>query len=494
MLSRSELFNKFVDPRRNIFDECGFPETHQISAETYREFYDRDSVASRIVDILPDECWKSTPSIFENEDVDITTPFEEAWNELGKSLRSEESFYQDEEGNPVFEYLHRLDRVSGIGTFGVLLIGLNDGKELHEEADMSGNVEAEIIYLRAFDESNAEIVTYETDRENARYGHPVEYNLTFNDPKDQTQDATAVGLENINLKVHWTRVIHVADNLVNSEIFGQPRMLPVFNNLFTLRKLYGGSGEMYWRGAFPGLSFETHPQLGPDATLPDNANDVVEKYMTGLQRYLMFTGMSVKSLAPQVVDPTPQIKCQIEAVCIKYGIPIRIFVGSERGELASSQDAVAWNDRLRSRQSSHITPRIIVPFVDRLILLGVLPRPSGYSVTWPDLDALSEAEEADVALKRTEALAKYIQGDVRTIIEPLDYLTRFLKFTDDEAEAMIESVMELLRDENPDADTDKIHAGKEPVTEEEPEIPGPIKVREGEKLVTPPGSPFEGAN
>ena len=148
-----------------------------------------------------------------------------------------------------------------------------------------------------------------------------------------------------------------------------------------LDKLYAGSAEMYWRGAFFGLAFETHPQLGPDAEIDEDAiKNTMEQYMNGLQRYFGLEGMSAKSIAPQVVEPNKQIEAQLDAVCIELGIPKRVFMGSERGELASSQDADTWNDRLKDRQDNVVTPNIVIPFVNRLISLGILPKPEGYQV------------------------------------------------------------------------------------------------------------------
>ena len=212
---------------------------------------------------------------------------------------------------------------------------------------------------------------------------------------------------------------------------------------------------MYWRGAFPGLSIETHPQLGGDVTIDSDAiKGAMENYQNGLQRYFALMGMTAKSLAPQVVDPTPQIRAQLEAICIRLGIPLRVFLGSERGELASSQDKDTWNTRLTDRQINYVSPRIIIPFVDRMIHLGVLPQPSeemGYSIRWPSLDSLTPLEEATVAFQITDALAKYTAGGVDTMIEPHNYMTRVLGFTDDEAEEILqateEHVMELEEDE-----------------------------------------------
>ena len=163
-----------------------------------------------------------------------------------------------------------------------------------------------------------------------------------------------------------------------------------------------------------------------------------------LQRWARLTGMSARPVAPTVVDPTPHINTQIEAICILIGVPKRVFMGSERGELASSQDAGMWNGRLKQRQQRYLTPRVIVPFIDRLILLGVLPEPGedGYRVSWPELEALSDKEQADIAKLRTEAFASYIAGNVENLILPLEYLTRIHNFDKEEVQAILEAVLE----------------------------------------------------
>jgi len=169
-------------------------------------------------------------------------------------------------------------------------------------------------------------------------------------------------------------------------------MRPVLNRLLDLQKIYGASAEGYWQAAFTGLSLETHPQLGGDVTI--DASDVrnqLENYVNSLQRYLALTGMSAHTLAPTVSDPSSQIDKHIEAICIQLGIPKRVFMGSERGELASSQDDASWNDRLKQRQNGYLTPRVIVPFVDRLISVGVLPEPDYVAPPEPEEDEFGEA-------------------------------------------------------------------------------------------------------
>ena len=278
------------------------------------------------------------------------------------------------------------------------------------------------------------------DKSSPRNGRPEEYHITLSDPDEDATDSVGTMLGDID--VHWSRVIHIADMLGSSELFAVPRLRPVLNNVLNLRKLYGGSAEMYWQGAFPGLGFVTHPQLGTDVTVDQSSlRSAMTNYSAGLQRYVQATGMDIKSLAPQVVDPSKQIDVQLEAICIKLAIPKRIFLGSERGELSSSQDSSTWNTRIKHRQSMYLTPRVIVPFIDRLINLGILPEPKdGYSVDWPEIEQQDEVKKADVSLKKTQALTTYVQGSGENLIHPKDYLVRVLGMSSEEADEVIKSI------------------------------------------------------
>ena len=430
MSARSELFRRLFDPRRDIDDECGYPRDG-LSAQDYYALFDRDPIANRVVEVYPKESWQVQPEVYEDESPKSATEFEEVWDGLGRHL-NQGSYYQDEAGGPIWEMLLRADILSGIGQYGAVFLGLDDGQELSQPAKQA----KKLLFAHVLPESLAIITSWESDRTNPRYGQPAMYQVTLGDPYQQWTGIVAS--QSVTTNVHWSRIVHIADNLTSNKWLGTPRMRPVLNRLLDLRKLYGGSAEMYWKGAFPGYVLSSHPQLGGDvAADTDKMRDMMENYMNGLQRYVALMGFSMQGLAPQVVDPTSQIAVQLEAVCIKLGIPKRVFIGSERGELASGQDDAAWNDRLKLRQKYHITPRVIVPFVDRLIHLGILPTPKGYSVFWPDLASQTDQEKANVAATKTNAAAQYIAGNVEALIPPLEYLTEIFGMTDERAEAIL---------------------------------------------------------
>jgi hypothetical protein len=454
------------DGRRDIDAECGHPQ-QPVDPVVYQDLFDRDAIASRVVKIFPRECWQGQPGVYEDEAADTQSAFEQAWDALGMSLRGEKSKYQDEEGSPLWEYLCRADVLSGIGRYGVILLGLDDGKELSEPVDgvqelgtmpvgkgeprpagaqrykFNNNAAAKtkkLLYVRVFPESLAPVTRWEANEGSPRFGQPVMYQITFNDPRNMT---AGEGQNTGSRAVHWTRVIHVADGLESSEWLGTPRMQHVLNRILDLKKLYGGSAEMYWLGALPGISFETDLANGGQTNIDwASVKDSVEGYINGLKRYMGLDGVTAKTLSPQVVDPGAQIEAQLDAICIEIDVPKRIFVGSERGQLASSQDERAWRNRVKARQAYYITPRIIAPFVDRLVMFGVLPEPKGYSVEWPDNNTQTGQEKATVAVTRATAIDLYTKGASSSIMAPMDFYTREMGYDEEEATAILEAATE----------------------------------------------------
>lgn len=522
--TRYDLFRQFIDPKRDIDRECGYPQDSELQAMFYRQMYQRHAPAERVCQLMPKQCWQVAPSVFEEEESSTESPFEKDWKDLGRQLSGTRSWYKDESGSMIWHYLCKADVLSGIGHYGVILIGLDDGLPLDMPAEganqqpdgsyldakagkpvplqtmygpalgteaMYGGIgfspgmfpdrlgydfspgngtgippkpvpllgtglkqtkagtdrKRRLLFLRCFDEAMAPIMAWENDPYNPRYGQPLYYNINFYDP---SQPMSGIGLPNVIRRVHWSRIVHIALTGDDpSEVFAKPQQRPVINELMNLKKLYGGSGEMYWRGAFPGISLETHPQLGPNVKPnTDSIRQMMTSYGEGLQRYLMLAGMTAKSLAPQVTDPKSFIDVQIGSICIEKGCPVRIFMGSERGELASGQDDGQWNDTVRHSQYFERTPKVLVPLIDRLIAVGVLTEPEGYGCEWPGLDSLSEKDKAQVALTKTQAISVYASTGVEAIIAPLEFLTNILGMEDEEAQAILTATKKAQEEED----------------------------------------------
>lgn len=475
--TRIDYFRRMLDPRRDIDAECGFPKGELLAVD-YQEMYDYDAIANRVVEVLPREMWQITPLVYEKEEGKVATEFEQRFDEIGAQLLGMESYYNEEEGSSFWDLCLQADINCGIGKFGIFLLGIDDGLDYRQPVDginpddvvgmysagqgqyydylgYSGSVQQpnyastpkmkrstkphKLLFMRVYPESLVQITKYESRMSSPRFGRPVEYLLTFNDPR---QSMTGIGLPMGTLQVHWTRVVHIVDNPTANPVIGMPRMQPVRKQILSLMKLYGGSGEMYWKGAFPGIHLGSQEGLGGQARYnKGKMRDMLEQYFNGLQRYMVTTGFNASMLSPTVVDPAGFIDVQIQGICIKIPCPQRVFLGSERGELASTEDDAKWNDVLRARMRHHGTPRVLCPLVNRLIWLDVLPEPKdGYKVHWPDLDSQTDAEKANIASTRAMAMATYVgpSGNVGSLISPTGFLTHEMGFDEDEAEALLE--------------------------------------------------------
>lgn len=432
MTSRVAWLQKLLDPRRNIDQECGHP--CDIDVEDYRRAFKRGDIATRVVTIFPEESWKESPIIVEDDKGDETA-FEKAWDDLQKK-------------HNIYSTLTRADVLSGIGRFGVILLGLDDGLTMDQPivginedgttVEGATPTERKLLYLRPFDESLILVVMLQQDPLNPRYGLPLFYDLKFTDTI-LGQDASTK-----RLRVHWSRVIHVADNRMSSDVFGLPRLERVFNRYLDLMKVAGGSGEMFWKGGFPGLSLEAITDAeGQAAEIDPVATKAqIEDYMNGLQRYIATVGLTVKSLTPQVADPRPHVDIQVRLIAMSLGIPWRIFMGSEAAQLASEQDSGAWNARIKRRREDYLGPLLIRVFIDRLIACGVLPTPlkdGTYVVEWPDLNTPSDKDKAAVTAQRTQALTQYVSTGADALMPPFHFFTLVMGMTDDEANAVIDA-------------------------------------------------------
>ena len=417
---------------RNVYTALGYPT--DINYADYKGKYDRQDISKRIIDAYPDATWRGEPKIFEVEDADKKTEFETKIDEIVARIN-------------LFHYFNRVDKLAGIGQYAVLYLGYQGGDE-----DLAKDVgkATGLLYVQPYSESNASIKTLVTDKTDARYGKPETYELkTSNVIKDAKLTASAPG----TITVHWSRIVHVAEGLLESDIYGTPRLKAVYNRLMNMQLLSGGSAEMFWRGAFPGLALEMDAETKLSPQDEDDLEDEIEAYVHKLNRYLRLKGVEAKSLAPQISDPKAHIDVQLLLISGATGIPVRILTGAERGELASTQDKENWNDRVDERRINFAEPMIILQFISLLQRAGVLPmlpQEIRVSVSWPAIDVQSAKERADVALSFARALQAYVRDGGSEIMQPIDFFTKVMGFTDEESLMMVDAIGEMQVDEDED--------------------------------------------
>lgn len=435
---------------RDYDREFKFPKF--ISKEMYKHLYDRNAVANRVVTLYPQACWLSDPIVYDYEKPQ-ESEFEKAWKALAKK-------------HNLYTFLKRADILSGIGAYGVILLGIDDRKPLHEPVEgVTHDTENlkqgkhKLLYLNVFPHTQVTIKKFDSDVTSPRYGQPEMYTITFA-AMENTSELESGQLGTREQNVHWTRIIHVADNRESSETFGVPRLQVVFNAVLSHLKITGASGEMFYWGAMPGLAIESTDKDGTGGKFDvESTMQQLDYYFNGMQRFIGLDNAHANSLSPQAIDPGPHARIQLEDICIFLGCPLRVFMGSEAGHLASDQDQESWNNNVMERENKYVGPLMVRPLAYRLVQIGALPVPKDntFTIDWPDLNTDTESERADVLVKRTQAYSTYANGRLPEVIPPQQYMTVMDSMDEEEARGIIAAAAALNaehEDEHDDNDPD----------------------------------------
>lgn len=392
---------------RQLWAQFGYPQT--ITPESYFSFYERDAIASRIIRAFPAATWREAPIL---------------WDEKGNSPEKmkdgkanatyspfAEAFAKLVEEFGLLHKLERADRLSGIAHYGALFLGFSDTADVSQPVGRG----AKLLYLAPYGEIGAQIASFETNPADARFGLPKAYNL-----RSTSVDGRQVPSAQVT-NVHPSRIIHIAEFLDDDEVYGQPRLKPILNRLMDIEKVIGGAAEVYWQNSARALVFQVDkdaPVLSDETR--EKMKSEVEDFANNLRKTIIAQGMQATSIAGEEVDPSLFADKLLDFCAGATGIPKRILLGTERGELSSSQDENNWALRIDERRKGFATHGVLKPFVQKMIDLGILPQPTGeWGIEWPEHDGLDPTQEAAVAKTYAEALVAYSNSPNAELVVPV---------------------------------------------------------------------------
>ena len=354
------------------------------SRPTHNDFlnkYFRQDIAGRIIDAPVNAVWTDKPIM-------RTDKGGAEWVEWGA--------FAEQYG--VYTALAKLDKFAGLGQYAVMLIGLDDGKKLDQPINSSRT--NKIIYLQPYLEGSVTIAEYDTNVNSERFNKPLYYRIDAGKMDERIVGAvgmTAKVRTEQQLRVHYTRVLHVAENSMENAHFGYSRLQPVYNTLDDLMKITGGSAETYWLASNRGL----HVDVDKDMELADGdadaLSDEIDEYQHQLRRVLRTRGVKVESLGSDVADPKGSFSVQLALLSANTGIPQRVLMGAEAGQLASQQDRANWAVTVDNRISNHVEPNILRPFIGKLAVMNILTAPETLYIDWPDTFKMNPLERAQTS-------------------------------------------------------------------------------------------------
>ena len=419
---------------RNLYRALGYPETEITFAE-FLGRYLRQDVAKAVIDRPVKATWQGPLEILESGEKE-DTPLEKAWRELDKKLGLKTKFA-------------RCDRLTGLGKYGVILLGLSDVSRQEDFINPVRGGKLSLNYVKPFGSESAKISKFVSDTKNPRYGLPEIYDITVHDVYSNVSSV---------IKVHHSRVIHVVEDPLESEIYGIPRLEAIYNRLMDLEKVVGGDAEMFWRGARPGYQGKVDKDYQMTREAEEELKDQIDEFEHNLRRFLVNEGIEISALEQQIADPSSHVDSILKMISAVTSIPIRILVGSERGELASSQDWIQWLSYIQSRREEFAEVAIVRPFVDKCIEYGVLPKPvtGTYMVKWADPYAQSEMARVEIGMKRAGAIREYTYNISEQDVVPVDAFLEFcLGFTQDQIELIHQMREKEVNEERIEAPTEE---------------------------------------
>lgn len=362
------------DGDRDLYQVAGYKTDSELEFRDYWSRYRRQDIAGRIVDMPPQTTWRHAPRITEDGDED--TEFTQAFEQLA-----------DRDDIRLWHRLERSDRLARIGRFGLLFIGQTgtDMRLRSELEEMQGP--EDVAFLSSYHEGDVDVVEWEDDPTSERFGHPTLYRIDLSSGVDAFPEAEEV--------VHWTRVIHIAEDPLDNEVYGRPALRRVLNRLFDLEKIVAATGEAFWQLADKILVASLDPSMNVGEDTLDKFGEALEEMYHDLRRQLVAPGMDLEWMGGDTPDPSSPADLIMMLIAAASGIPKRILFGSETGERASTQDERQWLGTIRERQTRHAEPTILRPLIDRLQEYGALPE-ADYDVEWPDLFELSDAQQAEL--------------------------------------------------------------------------------------------------
>lgn len=388
---------------RDVYEVAGYELTPDY--DDYWSYYDRHPIAGRIVDMPAQTTWRHAPEIVEPDSED-GTEFTAAFEDLAKRLG-------------LWSRLERVDRLSRIGQYAVLLIGAKDVTNTDDLVRPLGQLSGpdDVAYLAHYSQRAAPIDKWVTDPGDERYGLPELYRIDLS--RNAGTGKGRAGFTAGSVLVHASRVVHVAEDPLEDDTFGRPVLRRVLNTVFNDEKVDAASAEAFWQLADKILMLK----IDPDAANVDldAAHTAMQEIFHDLRRHMGIQGGELSWLSGESPDPTGISETLATKMAAGSSIPKRILFGSERGELASNQDERNYFGMVSERQEHHAEPNVLRVLVDRFVEHGALPRPGedGYEALWPDLYVPTEAEKAErnSATSTTAKNLTPIGGDPYELVE-----------------------------------------------------------------------------
>lgn len=381
----------FPEVKHNHYRDFGWPES--LTFQQFYAMYNRNGLAKGAVERTVLKTWQDAPEIWESAEAKEST--------LESDIR------QRFDDLRVWQVLAEADRRAMVGGYAGVILRFRDDRGFRESVDtVPGGLDgiAEVIPAWGGAGAQLEVSEYITDTESEDYGKPKMYR--FNEAA-VGNDLTKVR----QFEVHPDRVlIWSRDGTVDC----RSDLESGYNDLLDAEKVKGAGGEGFYKAARGNPILEADKDLDMNRMaqamgvevekLADAMNEQVEDFQKGFDKLLMLQGMQAKTL--QVTLPTGDTysNAAVSSFAASMMIPVKILMGSQTGERASTEDQEDWNLVNNARRINIGKPRIR-ELINRLERFQIIPE-RDWAINWADLTEAGKDKKIERAFKMAEINAK----------------------------------------------------------------------------------------
>lgn len=377
----SNLFGVSKNGMRDINKVFGY--NTNLHFADYYAMWRRGGLAARIVNGFARSCWRDGIKIIRGDD-EVFEKELKILNKHGKLIKR----------------LEQADVLNRIGSFSVLFVGVPDGLNMDQPLGTSNPNRLHEVYFRPYAEDGVNILEWETDAFSPRFGLPLKYQLeTANRGENDTQ--TIVN----SIVVHWSRIIHLAEGALDTDLEGVSSIEAVFNTLEDMVKVAGGSAEAYFRNARNRFSMETDPKSTAGFTAEEKRQleEEAQLFQNEWQDFIRAGGVKINALNIPHASPADSFMVQLKILAGTTGYPIRILTGEGAGQLAGNEDKESYNQIVQDRRDLLCTEWVFE-------VLGILTNAKMMKlededeVSWETPNVVSGKDRASIASSNATAL------------------------------------------------------------------------------------------
>lgn len=406
------------DTKHNHYKDFGWPVSLQFTQ--YYSMWDRNGVGAAAIRKISAKTFQDNPTLLEKKETHEETTVEQAIREHFSDIR-------------LWQNVAEADRRGMIGRYGALILRIADGRRFSEPVGVvSGGVLGLVEVIPAW-EAQLRVSRWDTDEESVNYGKPTMYE--FNEAQVGQDDTQRNPRQ---FSVHPDRVIIFSDN---GTVHGESMLKPGYNDLLTVEKVSGSGGEGFWKNAksAPILNVDKDAKIDklaavlgvPVTELKDKLGETVEDWQKGFDKLLMLQGIEAKTLGVTLPSqPEQYYMMALQSFAASIMMPIKILIGTQTGERASTEDTKEFNKTISSRRENEVIPTIM-SLINRLESFDILQERDWY-LDWEDLTDSTPEEKIERADKMAGINQKMVgTGEVVFNPDEIREAAGYLPLTDE---------------------------------------------------------------